>query len=205
MIRGVDFSSSRDGVKRFVENINDVLDKTFDKLLTQRTRQAVESNKHRREGQTFKEGDWILLSSKNINLRKGQSRKLFPKSLGPYKIVRAHLETSTYKIELPPDLKARRIHDIFHESVLRPYVENDAEKFPKRETRVQLDIGNDLDEEWVVDAIEDHRWSPNLMFLVRWELGDASWEPLEVVEELEALDRYLELEGVEDPLKLRRN
>ena len=205
MIRGVDFSSSRDGVKHFVENINDVLDKTFDKLLTQRTRQAVESNKHRREGQTFKEGDWILLSSKNINLRKGQSRKLFPKSLGPYQIVRAHPETSTYKIELPPDLKARRIHDVFHESVLRPYVENDAEKFPKRETRVQLDIGNDPDEEWVVDAIEDHRWSPNLMFLVRWELGDASWEPLEVVEELEALDRYLELEGVEDPLKLRRN
>ena len=127
MIRGVDFGSSRDGVKRFVENINNVLDKTFDKLLTQRTRQAVESNKHRREGQAFKEGDWVLLSSKNINLRKGQSRKLFPKSLGPYKIIQAHPEVSTYKVKLPPDLKARRIHDVFHENVLRPYVENDVD------------------------------------------------------------------------------
>ena len=43
------------------------------------------------------------------------------------------------------------------------------------------------------------------MFLVRWELGDSTWEPLEVVAELEALDRYLELEGVSDPLKLHRN
>ena len=64
MIRGVDFSSSRDGVRHFVKNINDVLDKTFDKLLTQRTRQAVEANKHRPEGQTFKEGDWVLLVGK---------------------------------------------------------------------------------------------------------------------------------------------
>ena len=71
--------------------------------------------------------------------------------------------------------------------------------------RVHLDIGNDPDEEYVVDVIEDHRWSPSLMFLVRWELGDSTWEPLEVVAELEALDRYLELEGVSDPLKLRRN
>ena len=130
MIRGVDFGSSRDGVKRFVENINNVLDKTFDKLLTQCTRQAVESNKHRREGQAFKKVDWVLLSSKNINLRKGQSRKLFPKSLGPYKIIQAHPEVSTYKVELPPDLKVRRIHDVFHENVLRPYIENDVNKFP---------------------------------------------------------------------------
>ena len=34
------------------------------------------------------------------------------------------------------------------------------------------------------------------MFKVRWELGDATWEPLDVVEDLEALDHYLELEGV---------
>ena len=60
------------------------------------------------------------------------------------------------------------------------------------------------DEEWVVRSIEDHRWSPDLKFLVCWELGDASWEPLKVVDKLEALDHYLKLEGVSDPLKLRR-
>jgi len=110
--------------------------------------------------------------------------------------------TSTYKIKLPPDLKARHVHDVFHEGVLRPYVTNDDAWFPKRETRVNVDIGTDLDEEWVIRSIEDHCWSPGLKFLVRWEMGDATWEPLKVVDELEVLDQYLELEGVNDSLKL---
>ena len=195
---------SRDGVRQFVENINNVLDKTFNKLLTQCTRQAIESNKNRCEGQAFKQGELVLLSSKNINLHKGQSRKLFPKSLGPYEVLWANPGTSSYKIKLPPDLREQHIHDVFHESVLHPYVVNDNDQFPKRETRVNVDIGADPNEEWVVRSIEDHRWSPDLKFLVRWELGDASWEPLKVVDKLEALDHYLKLEGVSDPLKLRR-
>ena len=99
MIRGINLESSRGGVRQFVENINNVLDKTFDKLLTQHTRQVTESNKHRREGQSFKEGDLVLLSSKNINLHKGQSHKLFPKSLGPYEVLWDNPRTSTYKSE----------------------------------------------------------------------------------------------------------
>ena len=87
-------------------------------------------------------------------------------------------------------------------SVLRPYVINDNTHFPKRETRVNVDIRTDPEEEWIVHSIEDHRWSPGLKFLVRWELGDASWEPLKVVDELEALDHYLELERVDSPFKL---
>ena len=42
------------------------------------------------------------------------------------------------------------------------------------------------------------------MFKVRWELGDATWEPLDVVEDLEALDHYLELEGVTRLVDLHR-
>ena len=137
--------------------------------------------------------------SKNINLRLGQSQKLFPKSLGPYKVIQAQPDTSNYKIELPPDLKVHQIHNIFHESVLHPYIENDVLKFPKCETHIHLDIGNNPDYKWVVSNIEDHWWSPSLMFLVCWELGNATWEPLDVVEELEALNWYLELEGVIAP------
>ena len=151
----------------------------------------IESNKNRREGQAFKQGELVLLLSKNINLHKGQSHKLFPKSLRPYKVLWANPHTSSYKIKLPPDLREQHIHNVFHESVLRPYVVNDDDRFPKCETCINVDIGADPDEEWVVRSIEDHRWSPDLKFLVRWELGDASWEPLKVVDELEALDHYL--------------
>ena len=204
IIRGINFDSTRPGVRQFVHDITNVLDKTFDRLLVQRTRQAIKTNRHRREGQSFKEGDLVLLSTENINMPKGRARKLCPKYIGPYKILKAEPKSSTYKLELSPDLRARRIHDTFHEKLLKPYVTNDDDKFPKRETRVPYDIGNDPEQEWVVDAIEDHKWSPRLMFKVRWALGDETWEPLHVVNELEALDRYLELEGVPKPADLRK-
>ena len=42
------------------------------------------------------------------------------------------------------------------------------------------------------------------MFKVCWELGDATWEPLNVVRDLVALDQYLELKGVTRPFDLQR-
>jgi hypothetical protein len=69
---------------------------------------------------------------------------------------------------------------------------------------MHYDVGNEPDKEWVVSSIEYHKWSPVLMFKVRWELGDLTWEPLDVVEDLEALDDYLELEGVQEPSDLQR-
>jgi hypothetical protein len=204
LMQGMSIDSPREGVKQFVENMKEILDKTFDKLVAQRTRQAIKANQHRREGQDFKVGDFVLLSTKNLSLPKGRAHKLCPKYIGPYKVLEADRGRSTYKLDLPPDLKARRVHNVFHEKLLKPFVKNDDSKFPKRENRVSYDIGDDPEQEWVVHSIVDHRWSPNLMFRVRWELGDSTWEPLEVVEELEALDRYLELEGVSTPSSLRQ-
>ena len=203
MIQGIEYGASHTRVKQFIENIKDVLNKTFDKLTAQCMHQAVMANKQCREGQAFQKGDLVLLSTENINLPKGRARKLCPKYLGPYKVLENFPDRSTYKIDLLPDLKARCIHDVFHERVLKPFVDNDSTKFPRRETRVRYDIGNDPEQEWVIRTIEDHRWSPRLAFKVHWELGDSTWEPLEVVEELEALDQYLELEGVSMPSDLR--
>ena len=63
-------------------------------------------------------------------------------------------------------------------------------------------IGNDPEQEWVIKAIIDHKWSPNLVFKVQWQYRDSTWEPLHVVNALEALDHYLELEGATEPLLL---
>jgi hypothetical protein len=198
----VEFESSRPGVRQFAENITSIIDNMFDRLLTQRTRQAIKVNRRRREGQNFEAGDLVLLSTENLNLPKGRTRKLCPKYIGPYKVLQAYPERSTYKIELSPDLLSRRIHDVFHEKLLKTYITNNDNKFPKRETHVPYDIGNDPEQEWVVESIEDHKWSPRLLFKVRWAIGDTTWESLHVVDELEALDQYLELEGVSRPSDL---
>ena len=47
IIKGVEFDSSRPGIKQFIKNITNVIDKTFDWLLTQRTRQTIAEEKAR--------------------------------------------------------------------------------------------------------------------------------------------------------------
>lgn len=84
-------------------------------------------------------------------------------------------------------------------------MENDDELFPHREPNVFYDFGGADDTEWLVEEITGHKWEKKgIKFEVRWNLGDTTWEPLESCEELEALDRYLELMGVEKVEELPR-
>ena len=102
-------------------------------------------------------------------------------------------------MELPEDLAKRGIHPRFHASLLRRHEPNDSELFPHRETRVFYDLGADPDEEFLVEEILDHEWHGNkVLFKVKWSLGDETLEPFDTVKDLEALDRYFEIYGVED-------
>ena len=66
-------------------------------------------------------------------------------------------------------------------------------------------IGNDNDTEWVVDELLAHRWKgAQVEFLVRWNLGDTMGEPYAHCKELEALDRYLKLQGAASVRQLPR-
>ena len=68
LIGGLEFKSPQEGVKQFVENIRNILIKMFDKLVTQRTRQAVKANRHHCEGQRFNVRDMGFLSTENLSL-----------------------------------------------------------------------------------------------------------------------------------------
>ena len=48
----------------------------------------------------------MYLLTQNLTLPKGRARKLVPKYIGPYKVVKAHNEASTITLELPPALIA---------------------------------------------------------------------------------------------------
>jgi len=75
--------------------------------------------------------------------------------------------------------------------------------FPKRDAQAFYDVGNNEEVEWVVDEILAHRWADNKVeFLVKWNLGDTTWEPYAHCQDLEALDRYLEIQGVESIRRL---
>ena len=81
--------------------------------------------------------------------------------------------------------------------MLKLYRENDDELFPDRHPPAPPPvIADDGHEEWVIQEIIDERTSHRgrrRQFLVRWAgygpEGD-TWEPLEHVEDTEALDRW---------------
>jgi hypothetical protein len=194
------------GVQAFAQQARWNLMAAHDAIIESRVKQTHNANRLRREDPPYKVGDLVYLSTKNLNLPKGRVRKLVPRYIGPYKITAVQTNSSNVTLDIPEDLKKRRIHSTFHTSLIRPHVPNDNERFPKRDTQVEYDFGNDDDAEWYVDEIISHRWTTNgdIELKVQWTLGDITWEPLRNCNDLEALDRYLELHGVNSAKKLPR-
>ena len=168
-----------------------------DTIIANRIQQTFHANKKCHASDLYHEGDHVYLSTQNLTLPKGRVRKLVPKYIGPY-IVKAHNEASTVTLKLPPALVAWRISPTFHTGLVRKFITNNNELFPKRDAKSFYDFGQDDEKEWLVKEITSHWW-PNLKELkleVRWTLGDTTWEPLAACKDLEALDLYLELQGV---------
>ena len=87
-----------------------------------------------------------------------------------------------------------------------PYVKNSDVLFPKQEAKAYYNFSNNDEQEWFVKEILAHKWTNNdLEIQVKWTLGDVTWEPISSCKDLEALDKYLELQGVKhasDPPQL---
>ncbi|KAF9006391.1 hypothetical protein BDZ89DRAFT_900549, partial [Hymenopellis radicata] len=113
-------------------------------------------------------------------------------------------DSSTYKLDLPPTLTARRIHPVFHVNLLRRHVPSDDVLFPKRLTPGPYDFGGQEDDELYIDEILGHQWVNNktLEFHVRFTDGDTLWQSLESMRDTEALQTYLDLQGVKHPRSL---
>ena len=197
--------SSTPGVKHFVTRALRNLADAHDAIIESRVRQTHNANRHRREDDSFVVGDLVYVSTADLSLPKGRASKLLPKYVGPFKVLDAQPNTSNYKIELPTQLRARNLHDRFHRSRLRPHLANDDALFPHREAHMFYDFGTPDDQEWLVEEILAHKWDKReLSFQVHWNMGDTTWETLDTCKDLQALDAYLQLIGVEDPSDLPR-
>jgi len=193
------------GIKAFALTALHNIADAHDAIIEARVFQAEEANKRRRDDPKISIGDLVYLSTANLNLPKSRVRKLCPKFIGPYKVVKARPETSNYTLELPTALQYRRI-PTFHVSLLRPHYASDDTLFPNRHQPDPYDFGVDDDHEWFVDEILGHRWTgPNQVeYQVRWSMGDTTWEPHTNCNKLAALDRYLEIQGTKQWKKLPR-
>ena len=109
---------------------------------------------------SFKVKDSVLLSSKNIKTIR-TSKKLDHRFLGPFEIEKC-IGDQAYRLILPQ--KYRRIHNVFHVSLLEPYHRRAGEK----PVVTQPDLV-DENEEYEVEQIlaRRTRWNRN-EWLVRW-------------------------------------
>ena len=150
--------------------------------------------------------DFIYLSTRTLTLPKGRAKKLQPKYIGPYKVVKAHTVASTIRLELLPELTTRWVHPTFHVSLILAQVPNNDKRFPRHDTARCYDFGTTDKPKWFVNKILAHCWvdRAHLEFQVRWMLGDVTWEPLAECKELEALDADLELLRVQRPRDVLR-
>jgi hypothetical protein len=170
-----------------------------DAIIESRVRATYQANKKRTTEIPYEIRDLVYLSTKNLNLPKSRARKLTPKFIGPFRVIESSPSHSTYKLELPMELTARRIHPRFHVSLLRPHQPNNDDIFPSREVGRFYDFGMPKNQEWMVEAIISHKWTGprSLRFRVKWTAGDITWEPPKHLEETLHLDEYYELHAVE--------
>jgi len=143
----------------------------------------------------FKEGEQVLLSTKNLRLHEGGSRKLLRRFIGPFTIA-AKINDNAFKLHLPSDLKC---HDVFNVCYLRKYYGRPGDSAPSKPVQV------DGAAEWYINKIVEERTVSagrgrprTKQYLVSWK-GYSSdydtWEPAHLLENTKALDKYLARQG----------
>ncbi|SDA00000.1 BZ3501_MvSof-1269-A2-R1_Chr2-2g04392 [Microbotryum saponariae] len=142
-----------------------------DAIIGARLNQSHQANKHQRpDDPAFRTGSYVYLSTKNLAVPDGMKSKLLPRYIGPFRIRAAIPATSSYDLELPPAMS--RVHNRFHARLLRPCVENDAERFPGRDPAVLFveDVADAADNSAIPERIVRDRRNARgaRSFLVRW-------------------------------------
>jgi hypothetical protein len=179
--------------EQFVVKMQDELKRAKQCMLDAQTRMKSTADKYRKDI-TFKVDDDVLLATKNLKLKGNNPRKLLPRFIGPFKVLKCVGKVS-YKIGLPDHMK---IHNVFHVSLLHPYKSDGKRHMPPPELV-------DGEYEFTVQSITAHRVSvvggkrlrakrTKVEYLVSWDgygREHDTWEPAIVVEDTNALDVYL--------------
>ena len=70
-------------------------------------------------------------------------------------------DSSNITIELPQELKDKRISPTFHTNLVWLYFKNNNILFPKWEANSYYNFGYNDRQEWFIDEISAHKWANN--------------------------------------------
>jgi hypothetical protein len=120
----------------------------------------------------FSLGDKVWLDTRNLKTK--YHKKIAPKREGPFEIEEV-IGPLTYRLKLP---ETWQIHNVFHATLLRPYVENETHGNNYPRPPPDLLEGEEVYE---VDHIIRHRRrGRGYQYLVKWmgyPISEATWEP----------------------------
>jgi hypothetical protein len=169
----------------FVEQITAGVAKARECILRAQDRYASYANKSRKDV-TFAVNDMVMLHTKNIKMT--GARKLLPRWLGPFRISQV-INPVAFRLVLPRAM--RRLHDVFHVGLLKPY-HADAARATFRPFVPELsdEYGPILEVERILDHRDvkptrggkGGRARKHREYLVKWHgcsQADTTWEPEE--------------------------
>jgi hypothetical protein len=163
--------------EKYIEKFKETWKMTEKNLEQAAERMKCQHDKHVKPSRQYQPRDRVYLDASKIKTTRA-SKKLNAKFHGPFKVISA-VGKSAYKLELPTGWG---IHDVFHESKLKPAHEP---QFPKqKETRPcpppEIIDGNEEHEVEEVQGVRNKQGKKQ--FLVKWKglpQEESSWEPEE--------------------------
>ena len=192
-------SSEHINARTVMEEISTSVADTRNNLMLAKITQAFHSNSARGSSVSYKIVDKVLLST--LNRRKDYKSndairiaKFMPRYDGPYLVVDTHEAASTITLDIP---NAPNIFPTFHTSHIKPFKQNDDDKYPARSLERPGPLFVNDTPEYQVDKIIDHKkvGKSNIKYLVRWTgygPEDDQWISARDLDDNKALDKYLD-------------
>lgn len=114
--------------REVIERVNGEVEGAKDCLLVAKISQAHQANKERTNDAKFEVGEKVMLKTAHcrreyMHKKSGRVAKFMPCWDGPYEVLEAFLDSSTYRLVLPP---LSSCYAMFHVSQLKTHVENDS-------------------------------------------------------------------------------
>ena len=104
-----------------------------------------------------------MLSTKNLPIHPGRTKKFAPKYIGPFTVLEVFANGTAYRLELP--LQYGNIHPTFHRSLLKPYQEDPSRQQEPTKFKIHTRIDNKL-----IERIITHRiYERQVQFVVHFK------------------------------------